>query len=414
MHFYDDGLFVGQFGEANLGHAAYEGVLPGFAGNGISPDFTKTTNGDYYLWVNDESDHGPERWHFVNASNIREQNGSGILGGMITVTNKANAFPVNISCKSGNQSSKLSWNPVPGAVSYTVRYSVINGGPYQTIAGSTTGTNYVIGGLENGQIYYIVVDAVTADKEGSSSEQVEGCPFDTTQTVLCAGSMSEGGQATPIVDVSSSAAVSGKPSFLGSEHLTGILTPLDLNYYGYGNLMSKNIGNEGYTLYDWGGAGSNLSNLSSSFSITKGSGWIDLSFLGRQYRVDNLLGTNLGLSASPTGTINIGVSDTNFHFLTVISPSKFNDPRKFTLGIISTNGTSAQYSVSESNGYNHTFQFLFRGNITLQANATGGNNAIIQAIFLDGASGSVPNCLPVYTSPRAPTGLHLVTNMEAQ
>ena len=97
MHFYDDGLFVGQFGEASPGHSAYEGALPGFAGNGHCPNLVKTTTGDYYLWVNDESDHGPQRWHFVNARNIREQIGIGALGGTITLSNQTYDFPSGVT-----------------------------------------------------------------------------------------------------------------------------------------------------------------------------------------------------------------------------------------------------------------------------------------------------------------------------
>jgi hypothetical protein len=73
--------------------------------------------------------------------------------------------------------------------------------------------------------------------------------------------------------------------------------------------------------------------------------------------------------------------------------------RQFTLGILSTNGTSAQYTVNENQGYSHMFQFAFKGNITLQANATGGAGATVQAIFFDNS--------PLYNVP-APTGLHFV------
>jgi hypothetical protein len=388
MHFYDDGLFVGQFGESGIGHPYNEITIPGFAGNAYNPDFIKTTSGDYYYWVNDESSHGPQRWHFVNARNIREQIGEGSLGGVITLTNQFYNFPSRVTGQSSNQSGIISWLPVAGASSYNVYYSTVNGGPYGVLAGNTTGTQYVLGGLTNGQAYFCAVTAIVGSSEGIPSEQVEIYPFDTTQNVLCAGSLAEGGGWTPVVDVSSNAPGSSQPSWVGNERFTGVLTPGDLADFGCGALLNRTIGTQGYLIYDWGGAGVNLTNLSSSFTITKGSGWVDVPYVEREYRVNNVLGTNSGLSASPVGSINIGVNDSNFHFLTVVSPAKSTAPRYFTLGIISTNGTSAQYSVAESFGYNHTFQFEFKGNITLQANATGGSDAIVNAIFLDNAPSS--------------------------
>ena len=61
--------------------------------------------------------------------------------------------------------------------------------------------------------------------------------------------------------------------------------------------------------------------------------------------------------------------DTNYHFLSVISPAEFNYSRSFNLGIwpLLTNGSSAEYSVNEHYGYSHVFQFLFQGDVTLWA-----------------------------------------------
>ena len=400
MHFYDDGLFIGQFGEASNGHPAQGGAVPGFAGNAFGWQFVKTLTGDYYLWQNDESAHGVQRWHFINARNIREQVGAGTLGTTIRLTNQECGFPVGLVAANSNRSATLSWQQVRGATSYNIYYSLINGGPYSVLAANTTNIQFLLTGLTNGHTYYCAVTAISASGEGIPSEQVELNPFDTSQVVLCVGSLAESGQWTPVIDVSSNAVSSNQPSFLGSEHLTGVLTPSDLAYYGYGALMNKTIGVQGYLLYDWGGAGTNLTNLSPSLTVTMGSGWVNLPYLSRQYRVNGILGTNWGLSANPVGTINIAVNDANFHFLTVVSPAISSNARDFTLGITSTNGTSAQYAVNEPYGCTHTFQFLFKGNITLQANATGGNWAIVQGLFLDGSP--FYNLLP-------PNGLHIVS-----
>ena len=387
MHYYDDGLFVGQFGEATPGHAAYEDVLPAKAANSHCRSLVETASGDYYVWINDEAAHGPQRWHFVNARNIREQMGSGALGSNITLTNQTYDFPSGVTGSSGFESGELSWQPVPGASSYNIRYSTMNGGPYSVVAGSTAGTNYVVSGLANGQTYYFAVSAIVAGTEGSPSEQVEIRPFDTSQTVLAAGDLIEGGQFTPVIEVSSNAVNLNQASWVGGEHLTGVLNLRELDYYGYGDLWNQAaIGTKGYVLYSWASGGVSIANVSPSFTVTTGTGWADIANLERQYRLDNVLGVNHGWAASPVGTIYIGVTDNAYHVLTVVSPSQFNGPRNFSLGVTSTNASSAQYTINENPGYSHVFQFLFRGNIILWANATGGSDGIVQALFLDDAA----------------------------
>jgi hypothetical protein len=392
MHFYDDGLFVGQFGEALNGHSAYEGAIPGFAGNGQCPDLVMTTNGDYYLWDNDESDHGPQRWHLVNARNIREQTGTGTLGSTITLTGPAVNFPTGVTGKSGNQSGELTWLPVVGVTSYNIRYSLINGGPYNILAGNTTTLDYVAGGLTNGQPCYFAVTAIVGGQECPPSEQVIINPFDTSQTVLLAGSMSEGGQYTPVIDVSSSAPTNAQPSYTGAEHVAAVLSLSDLNNYGFGNLQDTAVGTQGYYLFETSGPATGTPNVLAPFTFTYDYGFQDIAHLGRQYRLNNSQNLTMpnGMLASPTGALTIGVTDTNYHYLTVVSPAQFNNPRDFTLSLTSTNGASVQYSINESNGLQHTFQFLFKGQVTLLADGTpgGGANgdAIIQSIFFDTAA----------------------------
>ncbi len=409
MHWYDDGLFVGQFGESTPGHSAYEGSLPGTASNGHFPSLTKTTTGDYYLWVNDEASHGPQRWHFVNARNIREQIGSGSMGSVIALTNPPSSFPTAVVGKNGNQSGELTWLPVQGATSYNVRYSLMNGGPYSILAGNTTTLDYVIGGLTNGQTYYFAVTAIVGGVEGIPSEQVGIYPFDTTQTVLAAGSMAEGGQFSPNLDVTSTNPAAGQPGYIGAEQYTGIISAREFDYYGFGNLENETLGTKGYQIYDWGGPGSDLMNVLAPFTATIGQGWGDAPYLERAYRVDGNLGNKNGLIATPIAPISIGVSDTNFHFLTVFSPAQFNNPRQFTMRLTSTNNLSAAYTINETYGFSHIFQFLFRGNVNLWADGTGGQNAILQAIFLDNApvTYSSPSLSPP-PAPVTPNGLHVV------
>ena len=401
MHFYDDGLFVGQFGESDIGHLANEGAVPASAGNAYSPTFVKASGG-YYVWLNDESGHGPQRWHLANAGNIREQTGSGSLGSSITLTSPPSVFPTAVTGLCSNQTVVLSWLPVAGATSYNVRYSLLNGGPYTTLATTAPNTSCTVTGLTNGQTYYFVVTAIQGGVEGQPSEQVHLTPFDTTQTVLCAGSMAEGGEDTPVIDVSSAGVGSAQGSYTGDEHLAGTLTLQNLNDFGFGDLQYQSVGSGGYAIFDPLGSASSLIDLTAPLTQTFGPGWYDASNLERQYRVGGVLYQLNGMmpGTSPVCSIYLSPGDTNYHVLTVVSPAQLNpqtflsSPRLFTMRLTSTNNSSAAFTVNEAYGLTHTFQFLFKGNVTLSSDGTGGGGAYLQAIFLDDAAVAVAPTLP--------------------
>ena len=329
------------------------------------------------------------------------------MGGSITLTNPPCGFPTGLAAKNGNQCAELSWNPVPGASSYNLRYSLLNGGPYSVAVVNTTNVDYVIGGLANGQTYYFAVTAIIGGVEGIPSGQVPVNPFDTTQFVLATGSVSEGGQYTPGVGVNPAGPASGQPSYIGAYQYTGAINPRELDYYGYGNLQNETIGTKGYVIYDYSGDWSVLTNFTEPITFTLGSGWNNIYYLERQYNISNNVGATEGLDASPIASINIGVSDTNFHYLTVVSPAQFNNGRLFNMRLTSANNASASFAINENPGYSHIFQYLFRGNATLWADGTGGSNAIVQSLFLDDAPVTFS---PVSSTgrPPAPTGLHVI------
>ena len=71
MHYSDDGLFIGQFGQPGIVGATSANV-PGFAGNNFSPSLVQY-NSQVYLYCNDESDRGSHRWHLTGLDTIAEQ-----------------------------------------------------------------------------------------------------------------------------------------------------------------------------------------------------------------------------------------------------------------------------------------------------------------------------------------------------
>jgi hypothetical protein len=82
--------------------------------------------------------------------------------------------PSGLTAKSGITEIDLSWTATTGAVSYNVKRSEVQGGPYTTIStpGTVTGTTYTDTGLTNGTTYYYVVSAVNgaATVSGDSAE----------------------------------------------------------------------------------------------------------------------------------------------------------------------------------------------------------------------------------------------------
>ena len=407
QHFYGDGLFIGQFGEASIGYPAGS-MVPAFVGNGFGPAMVKV-NGEYFCYENDESSHGPQRWHLVNAGNVREMENSVILNGSVALTNPPADFPTGVLAYSGNKSAGIQWRGVAGASTYSIRYANNSGGPYSMLAANITSTNYNLTGLTNNLIYHLVVAAIVTGKETNCSEQVAVMPFDPSKGSIAAGhqvinlsinNITYGnGRCYPrgvmVTEVSSTAPALGLPSFLNSVHMANALTLADEDGYGFGSLVNESIGSRGYVLFDWNGAGTNATTVSTNFTVSPGPGWAHGIYFLRQFYVDGRPGVKTsqpnygtGLLPNPTGTIKIGSSDTNYHLLTVVSGASGSDARNFTIFLTSTNGSQAGYEANDgwlprpnSNpASSHIFQFLFKGDSTLTVN---GNSGSVQGLFFD-------------------------------
>ena len=82
------------------------------------------------------------------------------------------AYAINRSGPAFN----LQWNAVPSATSYNLKRSTDNGGPYPTVFGGLTATNYADAAVTNSVTYYYVVTAV-AGGESTNSSQVSAVPL---------------------------------------------------------------------------------------------------------------------------------------------------------------------------------------------------------------------------------------------
>jgi len=83
--------------------------------------------------------------------------------------------PADLSAVGGDARVGLLWTPSPGATSYNLKRSTVNGGPYTTI-GTTNISGFVDFGVTNGTTYYYVASAVNGAGESANSAQVSTTP----------------------------------------------------------------------------------------------------------------------------------------------------------------------------------------------------------------------------------------------
>ena len=84
--------------------------------------------------------------------------------------------PLNLTASGNEMQVSLGWGVSEGAVTYTIKRSLTEGGPY-TVIGSVYGTTYTDTNVENGITYYYVVTAVNNDGESDPSNEASAMPF---------------------------------------------------------------------------------------------------------------------------------------------------------------------------------------------------------------------------------------------
>lgn len=99
-----------------------------------------------------------------------------MLSGSSSPVPPAPSPPANLVAVPGSTIVDLSWDASVGAVTYNVKRSLTNGGPYSLVAGSQTGLTYQDTGLDNGTTYYYIVTAVGLGGESGVSNEDDATP----------------------------------------------------------------------------------------------------------------------------------------------------------------------------------------------------------------------------------------------
>jgi len=121
----------------------------------------------------------------------------------------APAAPVGVAAIATNQQNIISWDVVPGAISYNVKRSTTSGGPYSIIATNIATIGFTDTNVVNLTPYYYVVTAVNANGESVSSVQVSGTPhLPTVPTVPTGVTVIRGDTQVTLSWVGASGAVS--------------------------------------------------------------------------------------------------------------------------------------------------------------------------------------------------------------
>lgn len=101
----------------------------------------------------------------VNVGSAADGNGNGTIDSA-----DYDLWKTNFGSTTSNHRIELTWNAIPGAVSYNIKRSDTIGGPYETIATGITGTGFS-DPVAIGSEFYYVVSAMTSEGESFNSNE---------------------------------------------------------------------------------------------------------------------------------------------------------------------------------------------------------------------------------------------------
>jgi hypothetical protein len=94
----------------------------------------------------------------------------------LIVTAPQPATPLNLRASGTNLLIRLQWSAVSNAISYHLKRSITNGGPYSLLANVPL-TNYSDAAVMPGTAFYYVVTATNSSAESGDSAQVSAVPL---------------------------------------------------------------------------------------------------------------------------------------------------------------------------------------------------------------------------------------------
>ncbi len=125
-------------------------------------DLTSGNNGFY-----------PAEPGFDDATGLGSFNGLNLYNDLISLAKASSvpSVPAGLTATAVPGEVNLNWNAANGAVYYTVKRSLVSGGPYTTIASSIVTASYTDAAVTDGVTYYYVVSGVnSAGSSGNSSQ----------------------------------------------------------------------------------------------------------------------------------------------------------------------------------------------------------------------------------------------------
>lgn len=146
-----------------------------------------TTSGGPYTLVRSDVDatcitdsnrlNGKKLFYVVSGNNT---GGRGANSVEVSATpTAAPPAPSDVSAVADDARVLVRWDSVPLALTYTVKRSTTNGGPYTNVKVGTPDTSFLDTGRSNGTTYFYVISATNADGESPNSVPVSATPQPT-------------------------------------------------------------------------------------------------------------------------------------------------------------------------------------------------------------------------------------------
>lgn len=387
MHFWKDGLFVGQFGTPSDVVIAGGGFTPGFAGNQLNPWQISSGFENYYITAPESQVGGLMVWHLGNSSDVRELSASGALGSSLTLTDGGASWSTAVTATPSSGQVVLAWTNPGSATSNKVYRSTVDG--YRgTVLHTGLGTTYTDSTPTNGTVYYYTVGSTAGVSPEQYSEQIKVLPFDTSVHVMNAGYCDAG------IDP-------GNGNYtihpINSTALYPWLMPQSTNLLG--TMMQTRVGSGGGKIFSYPTAGTDLT-LSGAATVTLAMGWYDYGSAKTSFRVNGIEPTPASAShfytkaAFPNGSFGSGADvtctidpgDTGWHLMTVVCPVIDQDARSFSLVVtpFGSGSPAATQTFSQTLGTEITAQFYIKGKVTLTIPA-GAVDGTLGSVFVDPA-----------------------------